>query len=148
MATENSKATDEAEIRRQIERRVMAVQDKDIAGLVSNYAPDVVSFDVVNQLQYKGSEAIRKRLEEWFGSFQSQIGYEVRDLSISVGEAVAFCHFLFRVSGTLADGGAVGMWVRATACLRKIDGKWMITHEHDSVPFDATSGKASLDLEP
>ncbi|WP_211221635.1 nuclear transport factor 2 family protein [Desulfocurvibacter africanus] len=26
-------------------------------------------------------------------------------------------------------------WVRATACLRKTDGKWLITHEHVSVPF-------------
>jgi ketosteroid isomerase-like protein len=40
------------------------------------------------------------------------------------------------------------MWVRATTCYRKIDGKWMITHEHQSVPFDTESGKASLDLEP
>ena len=40
------------------------------------------------------------------------------------------------------------MWVRATTCYRKIDGTWMITHEHQSVPFDTESGKASLDLEP
>jgi hypothetical protein len=39
------------------------------------------------------------------------------------------------------------MWARATVCYREIDGKWMITHEHESVPFDVNSGKASLDLE-
>ena len=40
------------------------------------------------------------------------------------------------------------MWVRATVCYRKIDGTWMVTHEHNSVPFDVESGKASLDLKP
>jgi hypothetical protein len=27
-----------------------------------------------------------------------------------------------------------------TVCLRKINDRWMITHEHDSVPFDSKSG--------
>lgn len=33
-------------------------------------------------------------------------------------------------------------------CCRKIDSKWMIVHEHDSVPFDMETGKASIDLKP
>lgn len=40
------------------------------------------------------------------------------------------------------------MWVRATICFRKIEGKWMITHEHNSTPFDVETGRASLDLQP
>jgi len=40
------------------------------------------------------------------------------------------------------------MWVRMTLSLAKIDGAWAITHEHASVPFDAQSRRASLDLEP
>jgi hypothetical protein len=42
----------------------------------------------------------------------------------------------------------IGMWVRMATCYCKIDGKWMVTHEHQSVPFDAESGKALLDLKP
>jgi len=61
---------------------------------------------------------------------------------------VGFCHYLYRVTGTLANGVKVDMWVRASVCCRKTDGKWMITHEHGSVPFDPESGKASLDLKP
>jgi ketosteroid isomerase-like protein len=37
---------------------------------------------------------------------------------------------------------------RATVCYRKIYGSWMVTHEHNSVPFDPQTGKASLNLEP
>jgi ketosteroid isomerase-like protein len=47
---------------------------------------------VVNPRQSAGSQAARKRLAEWFASFQSPIGYELRDLSITTGEEVAFCH--------------------------------------------------------
>jgi len=31
---------------------------------------------------------------------------------------------------------------------RKIDGTWLVAHEHSSVPFDPESGMAALDLEP
>jgi hypothetical protein len=39
--------------------------------------------------------------------------------------------------------------VRVTACYRKIDDKWMVAHEHISVPFymDGT-GRAAVDLKP
>jgi hypothetical protein len=30
----------------------------------------------------------------------------------------------------------------------KIDGRWMVTHEHVSVPFDMKSGQALMDLKP
>ena len=148
MTTENNKASVEAEIRKLIEERADAVRARDIAALMSHVAPDVVSFDVVNPLQYRGADAVRERAEEWFSSFQGQIGHEVRDLNISAGDEVAHCYSLSRVSGTTKDGMEIDMWLRTTVCLRKIEGRWLITHQHSSVPFDVKSGKASLDLKP
>ena len=147
MATEN-KAVGEVQIRGLIENKIKAVRAKDIDGATSNYAPDVLSFDVVNPLRYVGADAIRTRLEEWFSSFQGSIGLEIRDLSITVGDAVAFSHCLSHVSATKTGGGRLDMWWRETACYRQIDGAWLITHQHSSVPFDVESGKASLDLKP
>ena len=147
MAAEN-KAVDEVQIRGLIENKIKAVRAKDIDGATSDYAADVLSFDVINPLRYIGADAIRKRLEDWFSSFQGSVGLEIRDLSITVGEAVAFSHCLNHVSATTTSGGKLDMWWRETACYRKIDGKWIITHQHSSVPFDAESGKASLDLKP
>ena len=148
MATENYKATDEARIRGLVEDRIKAVHAKDIDAAMISHVPDVLMFDVVNPLQYVGSDTVRGRAEEWFSLYQGPIGYEIRDLSITTGGDVAFCHYLYRVNGTRIDGGKVDMWVRATVCLRKINGTWMVTHEHDSVPFDPESGSASLDLKP
>jgi len=115
---------------------------------MSSYAPDVLLFDVVNPLQSTGSGAARARLKEWFASFDGPIGYELRDLSIAAGDDVAFSHSLSRTSATTTDGRKVDVWWRATVCYRKVDGTWMVTHEHASVPFDVESDRASLDLEP
>jgi uncharacterized protein (TIGR02246 family) len=144
----NSKPIDEAQIRALIDDRIKAVRAKDIAGAISGLAPDVLSFDVVNPLQRIGSDASGQRAEEWFSSFKGPIGYEIRDLNVAVGDEVAFSHGLSHVSATTTDGGRLDMWWRTTVCFRKIDGKWSITHEHNSVPFDVETGKASLDLKP
>jgi ketosteroid isomerase-like protein len=148
MTTAKSTATDEAQIKKLINERGKAVRTKDIDGDMSNIAPDILSFDVVNPLQYVGADALRERAEEWFSSFKGPIGYEIRDLSITTGDEVAFCHSLNRISGTKTDGGEIDMWVRATICLRKLNGQWRVTHEHQSVPFNVENGKASLDLKP
>jgi ketosteroid isomerase-like protein len=148
MTTEKRETNNETQIRTIIENRVKAVGDKDINALLSNHAADILSFDVINPLQYTGIETVRERAENWLSSFQSSIGYEVHELSITTGDTAAFCHYLFRVSGTLKDGAKVGMFVRATTCLQKVNDNWRIVHEHQSVPFDAETGKASLDLKP
>lgn len=139
---------DEFQIRQLIAARSAAVRDKDIDGLMSNLAPDVISFDVVNPLHYVGLEATRRRAEEWLSSFRGPIRHEIRGLSITAGDEAAFSHCLTRVSGTTLQGVEVDMWLRSTVCYRKFDAKWMITHQHNSVPFDAESGRASLDLQP
>lgn len=146
--TAHGKTTDEAQIRKLISDREKAVRTKDVNASVSNLAPDILSFDVVDPLQHIGLDASRKRAAEWFSSFQGPIGYEIRDLSITAGDDVAFSHGLSHVTATSKDGGELDMWWRTTVCFRKIDGEWMITHEHNSVPFDVKSGKASLDLKP
>jgi uncharacterized protein (TIGR02246 family) len=140
--------THEAQIRTLIENRAKAVRAKDANAPLSNYAPEFLAFDVINPLRYSGSDALRKRMEDWLSSFQGPVGYEIRDLSITAGEDVAFCHFLNQIRGTRKDGGEIEMWWRATVCLRKVDGRWLITHEHNSVPFDGETGKASIDLTP
>jgi uncharacterized protein (TIGR02246 family) len=148
MKTEPSDLNDEDQIRALIEDRAAAVQARDVDGAMRCIAPDMLSFDVVNQLQSIGSGPARNRTEAWFSSFQGPIGYEIRDLHVHVGDQVAFSHSLNRYSGTQAGPVEINMWVRATTCYRKIGGTWMITHEHQSVPFDGESSRALLDLSP
>lgn len=139
---------DEAEIRQRVDRIVESLRAKDIEGLKQLYAADVVSFDIEPPLQHVGREA---KLANWANvfAFFETVTYEVRDLTLTVGGEVAFGHGFGRLSGTLMDGTATsGMWVRATYCFRKIDGKWLIAHDQVSVPLDIKSGKGVVDLEP
>ena len=107
-----------------------------------------MSFDAVNPLRRVGSDAVRERLEAWLASYRGPVGYELRDLHVSAGDGVAYGHSLNHITGTLEAGGDVDMWVRTTVCFRKLDGRWMVTHEHTSSPFDAATGTASVSLKP
>ena len=69
-------------------------------------------------------------------------------LNPTAGEDAAFSHSLNHVSATTKDGRELDMFWRATMCFRNAGGRWTVTHEHSSVPFDMASGKALLDLKP
>ena len=85
MTTENVRSADEAQIRALIDDRAKAVRDKNVNEAISSIAPDILSFDVVNPLQQIGSDASKKRAEDWFSSFEGPIGYEIRDLEYHCG---------------------------------------------------------------
>jgi len=139
----------EAVIRGLIEQRAQAVRAKDVDAVMSHYAPDLVSFDLAPPLELRGPAANRRSWADWFPTFRGPVGYEIRELSVTTGDDVAFCHSLNRISGARTDGTSTDVWVRATVCYRRIDGKWLITHEHTSVPFYMEPPfKAAIDLEP
>jgi predicted dithiol-disulfide oxidoreductase (DUF899 family)/ketosteroid isomerase-like protein len=144
-----SRANDEARVRELIADWVAAVRVKDVDRVVAHYAADVVSFDLAPPLQYAGTEALRKSLAEWFATFQGLIGYDVHDLIITAGGDVAFCRSLNRISGRRTYGEETDVWVRATMGVRKVGGRWLIAHEHASVPlYMDGSEKAAIDLKP
>jgi len=139
---------DETKIRQQLDKIVEGIRAKDLQGLKQLYATDVVSFDVEPPLQHVGIEAKLKNWGRVFTFFQD-VTYELRDLTVVVGDDVAFGHGFGRLSGIMRNGTATsGMWVRGTFCFRKIDGHWLIAHDQASVPFDVASGRGVADLEP
>jgi len=148
MATQQSTAHDEAQIRQLIEQWGQALYAKDLNTLMAYYAPDILTFDILPPLQYQGVDAYRKNFEAWFAAVQGPIEYETRDLRIMTGEEVAFCHSLNCVRSTRITGEHTETWVRVTVGFRKIEGTWRITHEHVSVPCNMETSQALLDLQP
>jgi ketosteroid isomerase-like protein len=139
---------DEAQIKQQVARIAQGIRAKDLEVLRTIYATDVVSFDVEPPLQHVGVEAKLKNWANVFAVFR-EADYELRGLSVAVGDNVAFGHCFGRLHGTLMNGTAAkGIWVRVTFCFRKLDGGWQIVHDQASVPFDALSGRGVADLEP
>ncbi|HUF04773.1 MAG TPA: nuclear transport factor 2 family protein [Aridibacter sp.] len=149
MAAETTHAIDNnGSVRELIDDWAVAVRSKDVERVMAHYTSDVVAFDVVNPLEYKGTDLVRERLTGWLSSFQGPMGFEINNLEVEAGDYLAFCYSLNRVIGTKRDGVKINMCWRATLCCRKIDGRWKIKHSHASVPFDLETGLASLDLEP
>ena len=136
------------QVRAVVDRIAAAIRDKDVDAVMAHYAPEIVAFDLLPPLQYRGAAMIRERLSQWLSSFEGTIGFDMRELAITAGEDVAFCHSLNRVSGRTRDGDAVEMWWRATNGFRRIPGGWVVSHGHSSEPFDMRSGKALTDLQP
>ena len=147
--TRHNRVTSEGQIRQLIENWTAALRAKDTKGLMSHYAPDVVVYDLAPPLRLMGTAGYARGWEEWFGSFDGPVGYEVHHLSVTAGDDVAFSTSLNRLSGRRTNGGYSDVWVRATVGYRKHDGGWKIAHEHVSVPlYMDGSNKAALDLKP
>jgi uncharacterized protein (TIGR02246 family) len=145
---EDAMDSTQSEVSALLDRWSEAARTKDIDRLMALYAPDIVYFDVVPPLHYTGSAAVRGNFLRWFDSWQSDIGQEIRDVTIVASGDLAVAHMLIRASGTLKNGREVGYWVRATVCCQRSDQRWEITHEHISLPVDVGSGRAAMDLVP
>ena len=143
-----NKASHESEIRGLIDKWIEALRKKDVDAIMSFYAPDIRLFDIIPPLEHRGEGAYRKILEMCFPSFEGPLECEVRDLSITAGDDIAFSHGLYRFTGTMNGGKKLDMWARGTLCYRKVDGKWVITHDHHSVPIDMATNQALFDLKP
>ena len=143
-----NKTNDESRIRQQIDYFVEAFSTKNLDLMMSLYTQDFVSFDIVPPLQSVGRDAYATVWKEAFALFQDSIKIEMRDLHIITGDEVAFSRKLLRLQATRTNGKKVDYWERMTFCFRRINDKWLIAHEHVSVPTDFANGKAVLDLKP
>jgi len=137
-----------SEIRALYESQFDAIRAKDLDRLMSFFSPDIVYYDVVPPLRFAGSAALRERFTAWFAGFQGPIAMDMRDLDIAASGDLAIARFLSRSRGTLTNGREVGIWVRGTSCSRRTDGRWLIIHEHISLPADLANGRPATDLTP
>ena len=138
----------EAVIRQRVDDCVQAIRAKDIDRVMSLYAPNVTSFDIVPPLRYAGADNKRRAWQEAFATYNGPMGYEMQDLTVTMNGELAFVHSLNHVHGTLVSGHASDLWLRWTACFRRIDDVWLVVHDHASVPADLAHGLAAVNLTP
>ena len=140
--------TPEADIRRVVDAQASAVRRGDVEAMIADVAEDVVSFDVVDPLRRTGRASVRERSAAWVASFDGPISWNNRDIVVAASTDVAFASMLSRVVGTLRNGTRIDMFFRKTLGFARRDGRWVIIHDHGSVPFDPETGTASLGLKP
>jgi ketosteroid isomerase-like protein len=144
-------STEEDQIRHLMAEREIAMRGRDAETIVARYSAGTVKFDLSPPLQHTGAEVVDvNRLRTWFAGFDGPIEYEIRDLSVTAAADLAFAHSLNRLSTTpKGSPQPFNLWFRATVCLRRVDGAWQITHEHNSTPFYMdVPFKAAIDLQP
>jgi ketosteroid isomerase-like protein len=148
LGTEDAMALSDDDVRALLKEWLEAIRRKNIDRLMRLYAGNAVYFDLVPPLRLVGADPIRRNFLRWFDGWTSAIGQEVRDLDVASSGDIAATFMLVRASGTLKTGREVGYWVRASVCCKRSDDRWLITHEHISLPADFASGRTVMDLVP
>jgi uncharacterized protein (TIGR02246 family) len=129
METQN---TDKQQINNLVQNWAKAIRAKNISGILAHHSPDILLFDVVEPFQSKGIDAYRVSWEDVYFPWHEEDGnFEVNELEITAGSDVAFCHGVIHCSGT-EKGQKINLKIRLTTGLVKIDGQWIVTHEHHS----------------
>ena len=134
MSEKQGAVEDEAAVRTMIESWAAAVRRKDYEGILRNHSSDIVMFDVPLPFQSRGIEAYRKTWDSFFSHSKDPVPFDITEMSVTAGTDVAFAVATLHCAEPSADGKFKGLDVRLTVGLRKMNGRWMITHEHHSVP--------------
>jgi uncharacterized protein (TIGR02246 family) len=114
-----------------------------VDAMMQNYIPDnsLVVFDVVPRKNYFGADEYRRNWTAFFAHFNGPPKISITNLNISVDVSLAFSYSIQHVTGTDTQGRPVDRTVRVTDGYRKIEGKWLIIHEHVSLPVDLNTNK-------
>ena len=137
-----------AELKELVRERVEAVAGRRADVLLERQHRDVLSYPLLPPTVQRGRDGTAEAISRWFDGYSDGPGYEVRDLHVDADGDLGYCAFFYHVTGTLGSGDEVDMWVRATLVCRHVEDEWKIVHDHESVPFDAATGRALISEAP
>jgi ketosteroid isomerase-like protein len=123
---------------------------KDVDKVMSVYlsGKELFVFDVVPPREYRGSDAYRKDFEGLFAAFPGPVKNTISEQTIHVVGSLAYGHNVQTGEFVGHDGAKVKIVVRTTDIYRKIDGKWLIVEEHNSLPVDLETMKPVMESKP
>lgn len=117
------------EIRNVIDSWAESIRRGDMQGILANHTKDILMFDVPEPLQSKGTKEYKKTWELFFQyGAPSEDVFVIKNLDIISSDTVAYA------TGLLHIGGSKEPMCRLTLGLKKINGTWLINHEHHSAP--------------
>jgi ketosteroid isomerase-like protein len=129
--------SDEQQIRNLIEGWADAVHSGDLERVLADHADHLVMFDVPPP--YQGVRGLAAYTETWPPFFEWQAmgaSFTIESLDVTAGTDVAFAFALLRCGTDEEFAENPDRRLRLTVGLCKVDGRWVVTHEHHSFPFD------------
>jgi uncharacterized protein (TIGR02246 family) len=130
----DAKSNEAAEIQALIARWATAVRDENRPGIRADHDVDILMFDVPPPFRSRGLDAYMATWETFFSSQEKPVAFDLYDVQVTCGEDVGFVTAIGKCVNIDRDGKREPLDFRLTVCLRKIDQKWRIVHEHHSLP--------------
>jgi uncharacterized protein (TIGR02246 family) len=126
--------TDDAStIRELINRWAGAVHTGDLNRVLADHDSDIVMFDVPPPYQgVRGIDAYRESWPPFFEWQRQGAVFEIVELDVTAGDDVAFAWALLKCGKPADFQDNPDNRLRLTVGLRKVDGRWVVTHEHHS----------------
>jgi ketosteroid isomerase-like protein len=126
---------DEKEILALVERWSKAVRDEDRVAIRQDHDANILIFDVPVPFSSPGMAAYMASWETFFASSEKPVTFHFTDVEITAGSEVSFVTAVGHCVNIDRAGQREPLDFRLTMGLRKgNDGRWVITHEHHSLP--------------
>lgn len=134
------------EIRTAQESIAHGAETRNLDLIMSNYlrSDTLFVFDVYPPTAYIGWNAFRKDWSDFLDGIKGPITYQMVDMDVATDGKMGYVHVIEHIAGVDHKDQPVEINMRITELYRKINGKWLIEHEHASVPVDIKTGKADL----
>ncbi|MEJ2868258.1 nuclear transport factor 2 family protein [Actinomycetospora sp. OC33-EN08] len=119
---------------RDVHRRwARATEEKDLDTIMEGIDTDVVSYEQEGPLEYRGAPAVREVCATGLDA-AAHVTMETPDLTVRVDGATAVSWGLDHVRGTGHDGEPFEVWSRGTRVFARRDDRWVLVHQHVSLP--------------
>ncbi len=138
------------EIREVILARAAALETGDVKAMLAYSAPEVVQMSLAPPLVEHVDTTDPTPTERWIATFEAPPRRTVTRLDITADGDVAFATSIDSLTATPRGAEeSFTLWYRVTLGLRRVEGRWLVIHEHESVPFHMDAEmRAAVDLQP
>lgn len=130
------------------ERWFAAASEKDLEASMRPISADIVSYEHVSPLQLTDLEDIRAECQRGFEIESDDFTWTVPDLRVQVRGDLGVAWGLNRMASRRPDGVEQVTWSRGTRIFHKVDGAWLMVHQHVSFPLEPETGAAATGLVP
>ena len=125
-----------------------AAAAKDLDASMAPISPEIVSYEHSAPLQVTDIADVREECRKGFEQASDDFSWTVPRLRVLVRDDLAVGWGLNRMANRRPDGTEDVSWSRGTRVFHRVDGSWLMVHQHVSFPVDPATGMAATELTP
>jgi uncharacterized protein (TIGR02246 family) len=128
--------TNESAVRDLLQRWAAAVRAKNMPEVLANHVSDFVMFDVPAPFESRGLAAYEDTWKLFYSNQPHPVAFDIKWLEVVASDEVAFAFAHMQCIEPTEREQRTPLDFRLTVGLRKVEGRWLIVHEHHSVPAE------------